>query len=86
MTGVSEKDDYRTQRARIERISKQLVPNGLIEFDPDKPLNWIKFRIVDRVSGTVLLVSSGDWHASEIADKSDEWISSWIENLGAGRI
>ncbi len=41
---------------------------------------------MDRASGTILLVSSGDWHSSEIGDKSDEWISSWIKSLGAGRI
>lgn len=86
MTGVSEKGDYRTQRTRIEKITKQLVPNGLVEFDPDRPPNWVRFRIMDRASGTILLVSSGDWHSSEIGDKSDEWISSWIKSLGAGRI
>ena len=86
MTAFPEKDDYRTQRARIEKIAKELVPNGLVEFDPDKPQDWMKFRIVDRASGIVLLVSSGDWHATEIADKSDDWIIDWIKNLSAGRI
>ncbi len=83
---MAEKDDYKVQRARIERIAKELAPNCGVEFSPDTTPDWIKFRIVDAATGTILAVSSGDWHVSEIADKSDQWLRDFIRQIGAGRI
>jgi hypothetical protein len=31
-------------------------------------------------------VSSGDWHVSEIADKSDAWLRDFVKQLGARKI
>jgi phage gpG-like protein len=83
---MADKDDYRVQRVRIERIAKELVPNCLVEFSPGTTPDWIKFRISDEKTGTILAVSSGDWRSSEIADKSDQWLRAFIQQLGAGRI
>jgi hypothetical protein len=80
------KDDYRTQRARLERILVELAPNARIEFHPDIPPTWIKFRVVDKSTGTILAASSGDWHVTEMADKTDDWLRGFIVQLGAGRI
>lgn len=83
---MTDKDDYKVQRARIEKIVKELAPNAIVKYDPDKPPNYIKFRIEDSVTGTILAVSSGDWHTSEIADKSDDWLRQFIRELAAGKI
>ena len=80
------KDDYRVQRARLERILKDLAPTATIEFHPDLPPTWIKFRMLDKTTGTILAVSSGDWHVSEIADKSDSWLEQLIKQLAGGKI
>lgn len=70
----------------LERIVKELAPHSVLEFHPDVPANWIKFRITDGATGTILAVSLGDWHVSEIADKSDTWLRDFIKHLGAGKI
>jgi len=80
------KDDYVIQRARIERLAKEMSPNCLVEFDPDNPPTWIKLRITHAPTGTILAVSSGDWHVTEIADKSDDQLRALIKSFGAGRI
>lgn len=83
---MAHKDDYRIQHTRIECIGKELAPNCRVEFDPEAVPDWIRFRIIDDRTGVILAVSSGDWHASEIADKSDQWLQEFIRQLGAGRI
>ena len=83
---MTDKDDYRVQRARVEEIVRELAPNAIVKFDPDKTPNWIRFRVEDSATRTILAVSSGDWDASEIADKSDDWLRQFIRDLAAGKI
>ena len=82
---MPEKDNYQVQRARIDRIVKEICPTCVVEYDQDRVPTWIRFRIVDG-SGTVLAATSGDWHVSEIADKSDDWLRQFIKQSSAGRI
>jgi hypothetical protein len=77
-------DDQQIQRERIELIVKELSPNAEARFDPDS--TWIRFRIVDKLSGTVLMPSSGEWKPSELGEKSDDWIRQAIGALSGGRV
>ncbi len=45
---MADKDSYRVQRSRVERIAKELAPNCRVEFSPDMTPDWIKFRIPTR--------------------------------------
>jgi phage gpG-like protein len=83
---VADKDDCRVQRERIERIVRELCPGCKVEYDPERTPDWIKFRIVHETTGTILAVSSGDWHSSEIADKTDDWLRAFVKQIGGGRI
>jgi hypothetical protein len=83
---LTDKDAYKVQRARLERIVTELSPRFEIEFDADATPNWIEFRIADNQTGAVLAVSPGDWHVSEIADKSDSWLRKFIVSLSGGKI
>jgi hypothetical protein len=82
---AAEKDDYRVQRARIERIVKELCSTCTVEYDPDRTPNWIRFRVVNS-NGTLMAVTSGDREASEIADKSDSWIREYLKHISGGKL
>jgi hypothetical protein len=81
---VLEKDTYKFQRARIERISREMAPGKAIEFDETATV--IKFRIRDMVAGVNLTEPSGDWFPDELADKSDDWLRKFIKQLDNGKI
>ena len=81
---VLEKDTYKFQCARIERISQEMAPGMTVEFD--ETVTVIKFRIRDRTAGVNLTEPSGDWFPDELADKSDAWVRKFIKQLGNGKI
>jgi hypothetical protein len=83
---MAEKDDPRTQRERIERIVKEMEPNTVVTFDWEAMPSFLKWRVTHGPSGTVLLESSGDWIASEIADKSERELKDLLTSLSAGRL
>lgn len=78
------KDDYYFQRARVERIANELAPRKSVEFDGTT--TWIKFRVTDPVTATLLTEASGEWEPSVLADKSDEWLRDYIKHLSNGKI
>lgn len=81
---LPDKDAYKFQRARIERIVSELVPNGSAEFHEGS--TFIRFRVRDKTLGTRLVVSSGEWTPRELADKSDDWLCGFIVGLSGGKI
>jgi hypothetical protein len=81
---VPERDNYHSQRARIERIGGELAPGKSVEFDEASA--FIKFRIRDNFLGVNLTEPSGDWFPSELADKSDKWLRAFIKHLSNGKI
>ena len=83
---MADNDDPKVQRARIERVVKEMEPNGVVVFDPDAKPNWIKFRITHGGTGATLVPSSGEYYWSEIADKSDQRLKGLISSLSGGKI
>ena len=83
---MAEKDDPGIQRERIERIVKEMEPNAVVTFDGDTMPSILKWRVTHGPSGTVLLESSGDRMASEIADISDRQLKALLKSLSAGRL
>jgi hypothetical protein len=83
---MAEKDDPQIQRARIERIAKEMEPNVVVRFDPDAMPRIIKWRIIHGPSGTVLLESSGEWLSGVIADKTDEELRMLFRSLSNYRL
>jgi len=81
---MTTEEDRRRQCERIERIVKALAPNARVTFDPNAA--WIRFKIVDHPSGTILMPSSGEWKPSELAERSDDWIRRAIGALSGGKI
>ena len=75
-----EKDDPTVQQNRIRQIAEELIPSCTVVFDPDQPPSFLRFRIDAPVVGTILGVS-GDFHSSEIADKSDEWLRGYMRAI-----
>jgi hypothetical protein len=80
------KNDYQVQQARLERLAKELSPGCEVHFDPDSPPTWMRMRIDDPNTGTILMVSSGDWHVSEIADKTDGEIRQLMRAWSGGKL
>ena len=80
------KDDYRVQRARLERLVKELAPGCEVHFNPDSVPSYMRMRVDDPRTGAILLVSSGDWHISEIADKSDEELKNLLRTWSGGKL
>jgi hypothetical protein len=75
-----EKDRPEAQRGRIERLADEAIPGCHVVFDPDQPPTWLRFRIEAPEVHTILGVS-GHYHASEIADWSDEKLQSYIRAI-----
>ena len=79
---LSEKDSYQFQRARVERIAGELVPDGRVGFD--EPSTFIRFVV--RKMGTNITESSGDWLPSQLAQQADDWLRGFIVGLSNGKI
>jgi phage gpG-like protein len=83
---MADKGDPKIQRERIERIAKEMEPNAVVTFDWDAMPSFLKWRVTHGPTGTVLLESSGDWMASELADNSDRQLKDLLTSLSAGRL
>ncbi len=83
---MAEKDDPRIQQERIERIVKEMERNAVVTFYCDATPGSLRWKVTHEPSGTVLLESSGDWMASEVADKSDNHLKDLLTSLSAGRL
>jgi len=81
-----QKDTYRFQQARLERLAKELSPDCEVHFDPDRPPTWVRMRVDDPNTGAILMVSSGDWHVTEIADKSDDEVKQLMRAWSGGKL
>jgi len=78
--------DPEVQKGRIVRIAKEMQIDSVVRFSPRAGRTWIRFIIENEATGTVLVPASGDYHSSEIADKSDDELRQFLSNLSAGRI
>ena len=78
---TASKDDPLVQRARIRCIAEESCRGVEVIFDDAQPINWIRFRLDDPGTGTILGTPSGYYHASEIADMSDEKIRMLVKAL-----
>jgi len=82
----TQKDNYRFQQARLERLAKVLSPGCAVHFDPDIPPTSVRMRVNDPKTGTILMVSSGHSHVSEIENKSDEEIKQLMRAWSGGKL
>jgi hypothetical protein len=80
------KDDFLVQQERLARLAKKLAPGCEIHFDPDRVPTFVRMRVDDPSTGAILIVSSGDWHVSEIADKSDNDITQLLKSWSGGKL
>ncbi len=77
---MRERDDPALQKKRIQQIADELIPGCSVIFDPDQPPTWLRFRIDAPGLNTILGVS-GEYHASEIADWSDEQLGNYLRAI-----
>jgi hypothetical protein len=82
---MAAKDDPKIQRARIERLVREMEPHSHVTFDLESEHNQIRFRVTSP-TGVDLIPFSGHYMPSEIADKSDENLKALIRSLSADRI
>jgi hypothetical protein len=80
------KDDFRVQQARLARLAKELAPGCEVHFDPNWVPTFVRMRVDDPTTGAILIVSSGDWHVSEIADKSDGEVTQLLKSWSGGKL
>jgi transcriptional regulator with XRE-family HTH domain len=78
---ASMKDDPAVQRERIRRIAALVVPGSEVVFDSSQPFTWIRFRLDEPRTGTILGTPSGHYHVSEIADWPDQKLAAYIGAL-----
>jgi len=79
-----ETDERELEKARIERLIKEMEPLAVIKWDESRAPTYIRFHV--EVAGTVLLDSSGDWKVSEIALKNDNDVKAKISATSGGRL
>ncbi len=77
---MSEKDNPGVQKKRVQQIADELIPGCTVVFDPDQPPTWLRFRI-DAPGLNIILGVSGEYHASEIADWSDEHLRNYLRAI-----
>jgi hypothetical protein len=82
----SDKDDILVQQSRLERLTKELAPGCRVYFDPDRAPTFIRMRADDPTTGAILVTSSGDWHVTEIADKSDDEVTQLLKSWSGGKL
>jgi hypothetical protein len=72
--------DLGEQQARIMRLAAEMNSNWGIEFDPKA--NWVRFRVIDILSGKFLGAMGSlkeEFHsASSVKDKSDAEVKRLI--------
>jgi len=66
-------------RRRIARVANQVIPGCQVVFD-GTPFAWVRFRIEDG-SGKTIVERSPDYHASEIAEWSDQELRDTLRAL-----
>jgi hypothetical protein len=79
-----ETDERELQKARIERLIKEMEPLALIKWDESRAPAYIRFRV--EAAGTVLLDSSGDWELPKIALKNEKDLKILISTSSGGRL
>ena len=77
-------DDYLAQRTRIEGLVAELAPGAEVRWDEERVPTWIRFSV--HSGEVVLLVSSGDWHVSEITDKTDDELKALLKAWSGGKV
>jgi hypothetical protein len=83
---MADKDDYRVQRRRIERLVAESEPAGMVHWDESRVPTFINLRVDHPLTGAILIVSAGDWHVSEIADKTDDELRQLLRAWSGGRL
>lgn len=76
------KDKPEVQRARIVALAKEIYPNGTVVFDEKQPRSFIRFRIDDTQTGTILTSAYPEYLSSELADKSDDQLRALLRAVG----
>jgi hypothetical protein len=71
--------DLEILRRRIARVAAQVLPGCQVVFD-GTPFAWVRFRIEDG-SGRTIVGRSPDYHASEIADWTDQQLRDVLRAL-----
>ena len=67
-------------------MANELAPGCEVHFDPERVSAYVRMRVDDPKTGTILMVSSGDWHVSVIADKSDEEVKQLLRAWSGGKL
>jgi hypothetical protein len=79
-----ETDGRELEKARIERLVKEMEPLAVIKWDESRAPTYIRFRV--EVAGTILLDSSGDWKVSDTALKNNDDVKAMISATSGGRL
>ncbi len=72
-------EDPRQQRDRVVQAAKRLDPSASVEFDENAGPSFVRFRVI---RGAMYLSKAfPSYHASELADKSDEQLEQLLRSL-----
>jgi hypothetical protein len=77
---MTEKDNPEVQKKRVQQLADEIIPGCTVVFDLDQPPTWLRFRI-DAPGLNIILGVSGEYHASEIADWSDEHLRNYLRAI-----
>jgi hypothetical protein len=69
----------------LAQIAEEMEPGCEVEFIPSEG-GMIRFRIVEKLSGKVLLARSASWEPERLARLSDRELRDLIALLSAGKV
>jgi hypothetical protein len=78
------RDTWEVQAERLTKLAGGRAPGKVITFDELHQI-YVRFRIVDSVTGTELVGASGGWTPDELADLSDDKSRKLVQQLSDGR-
>ena len=73
------------QRERLAQVVQEMTPGCEVEFIPNGD-EMIRFRIIEKQSGKVLLARSASWEPERLAQLSDQELCDLIALLSCGKV
>ena len=77
-------DSYAFQLNRLAKLVAERAPGKILTYDDSRTL--IHFRITDPITDIVLVPAVGEWEPRELADKADDELWKWIQQLSNGKL
>jgi|HubBroStandDraft_6_1064221.scaffolds.fasta_scaffold02300_1 hypothetical protein len=79
------RDTWKFQTDRLKKLVGERAPRKVLTFDEIHQI-YVRFRIVDSMTGTELVGASGGWLPDELSDMSEDSLWRLIQQLSHDKL